>query len=283
MTETEADTCRRFITPALLAAGWDPDTQIAEQRPVTDGRVEIRSGTPRRATAKRLDYLLRYTRDLPLAVVEAKSSDLPADAGIQQAMDYATKLGVPFAYSSNGIGIVEHDFLTGVERTLSAFPSPDELWYRYKTDRELGDEAAALVTTPYFNDPTRRPRYYQYLSVNRVVEAVAKDQRRILLTLATGTGKSFIAFQICYRLWEARWNVGTEWRRPRILYLADRNVLVDQPRLGVFAPFGDAVHRIEGQPFSVAKCTSPPTSRSRETNSGQASIGSFRRTSLISS
>lgn len=247
MAETEADTCRRYVTPALIAAGWDSHTQIAEQRAVTDGRVLAAGARPRRAKPQRLDYLLRYTRDLPLAVVEAKASDLPAGTGMQQAIEYAEKLKLPFAYATNGLEIIEHDFLTGVEGTIARYPSPDDLWFRYKTGTALPAESERLLLAPYFVDAGRPPRHYQYTSVNRTTDAIGRGQDRVLLTLATGTGKSFIAFQICWRLWQNKWNRTGEDRRARILYLADRNVLLDQPRLGVFAPFGDALHRIDGE------------------------------------
>jgi type I restriction enzyme R subunit len=245
--ESEADTCRRLITPALLRAGWDSTTQIAQERPVTNGRVVVVGNRPRRRQPKRLDYLLRYTRDLPLAVVEAKAIDHPAATGLQQAIDYAQTLGLPFAYATNGREIIEHDFLTGVETTLMAFPTPEQLWSRYKLGASLSGDTEVIVTTPHYTDVARQPRYYQNLSINRAVEEFAKGGDRALLTLATGTGKSFIAFQICWVLWNAHWNREGVRRRPRILYLADRNILLDQPRLGVFAPFGDALHKIDAE------------------------------------
>lgn len=274
MPETEADTSRRLITPALIAAGWDIHTQIAEQRQVTPGRVVVVGNRGVRQPAKRLDYLLRYTRDLPLAVVEAKASHLPAANGLQQAMEYATMLGVPFAYSTNGKTIIEHDFFTGEESEITLFPSPDDLWYRYKVLNAVDDPVERIMLTPSYSDPARPSRYYQTVSINRVIEAVARGRRRLLLTLATGTGKTYVAFQICWRLWNARWSLTDNGRRPRILYLADRNVLLDQPMLGVFAPFGDAIHRI-----------SDKTSQSREVyfttyqqiaDSGD-SLGQFRQ------
>lgn len=245
MSESEADTCRRYITPALLVAGWDPHVQIAEQRPVTDGRVVVAGRTTARRRPRRLDYLLRFTRDLPLAVLEAKAQSEPAASGLQQAIEYAEMLGLPFAYASNGVEIIEHDFLTGVERTIDAYPSPDELWLRYCENRDLPVGAQQILAEPLYQDPERSLRYYQLLSVNRAVEAFALGRERALLTLATGTGKSFVAFQICWRLWNSQWNRAGANRRPRILYIADRNVLLDQPRLGVFAPFGDAIHKVD--------------------------------------
>ena len=247
MALTEADTCRRYITPALIEAGWDIHEQIAEQRTFTAGQVIVVGGKARRTKGRRADYLLRYTRDLPLAVIEAKAFDLPAGNGLQQAIDYAQILGLPFAYAANGQEILEHDLTTGAERTLTAFPGPEELWQRWKGQADISPGVEAVVRTPSFQDPSRPARYYQTIAVNRAVEAIAKGEERVLLTLATGTGKSFIAFQICYRLWQARWNRKGAYRRPKILYLADRNVLLDQPKNGVFAPFGEALHKIEGE------------------------------------
>lgn len=243
----EADTCRRYITPALVEAGWGIHDQIVEQRTFTDGRVIIAGRKTQRRKGKRADYILRYTRDLPLAVVEAKAFDLSATDGLQQAIDYAQILGLPFAYATNGQEIVERDLLTGLERSVVKFPGPDELWERWKFDQQLTEPVEKVIKTPYYSDPQRVPRYYQTIAINRAIEALAKGHERVLLTLATGTGKSFIAFQICYRLWQARWNRKGSHFRPKILYLADRNVLLDQPMLGVFAPFGDALHRISGE------------------------------------
>ena len=244
---TEADTCRRFITPALVEAGWDPHQQILEQRSFTDGRVVVAGTRARRRPGKRADYILRYRRDHPLAVVEAKPYDSPAGSGLQQAIDYAEILQLPFAYASNGREIIEHDFLTGEERKLERFPGPDALWLRWKEGQHVSDELERFVLTPSFPDPQRKLRYYQTIAANRAVEALARGKEKVLLTLATGTGKSFIAFQVCWRLWQARWNRKGTHHRPKILYLADRNVLLTQPMLGVFAPFGDALHRIEGE------------------------------------
>lgn len=245
---TEADTCRRFITPALVEAGWDIHQQILEQRTFTDGRVIVVGANARRRPGKRADYILRYTRDYPLAVVEAKPYDAPKGTGLQQAMEYAEILDLPFAYAANGRHVVEHDFFTGVERDLDRFPEPSELWARWKAGQHIDPGLEEVVLTPSFADPSRPLRYYQSLAVNRAFEALARGKERVLLTLATGTGKSYIAFQICWRLWNARWNRKGTHQRPKILYLADRTVLLSQPMLREFAPFGEALHRIAGEP-----------------------------------
>lgn len=248
---TEADTCRIYVLPALYAAGWT-DEQIREQQTFTPGRIIVAGGKVRRGKPKRLDYLLSYKRDLPLAVVEAKPEDaLPGD-GLQQAKDYAELLDVKFAYSTNGPGIVEHDYATGIESELAGYPSPTELWRRYCKFRGL-DPDNDLVNAPYYHDPAQPPRYYQDISIHRATEAIIKGKRRVLLTLATGTGKTMVAFQICWRLWSTGWNRTGEYRKPRILYLADRNVLVDDPKDKTFAPFGHARTKIESGKITLGR------------------------------
>jgi type I restriction enzyme R subunit len=246
MAFTEADTCRLYVTPALIAAGWDSHQQIVEQKYFTDGRVILVGSKTKRNTGKKADYLLRYTRDVPVAVVEAKAFDHLVGEGLQQAMAYAEILGVPFAYATNGQEIIEHDYLTGVETTLTAFPSPAQLWSRWKSGKALDESVEKIMLTPGHHSPDRIPRYYQTVAINKAIEALATGKERVLLTLATGTGKSLIAFQICYRLWQARWNRKGTHHRPKILFLADRDVLVGDPYKKDFAPFGEARHRIEG-------------------------------------
>ncbi len=245
MSLSEADTCRRFITPSLVGAGWDPHDQIAEQRYFSDGRVIPVKSAGRRKKGNRADYILRYTRDVPIAVVEAKPYDEPEGSGLQQAMDYAQVLGLKFAYAANGRHIVEHDFLTGREVSLDAFPSPADLWARWKAAANVESAAERVAVEPY--GPGHQARYYQTLAINRAVEAIAGGKERALLTLATGTGKSYIAYQICWRLWKAKWNRKGSPHNPKILYLADRNVLLSQPMLKEFQPFGQALHRIAGE------------------------------------
>ncbi|MBE7545141.1 MAG: DEAD/DEAH box helicase family protein [Bryobacteraceae bacterium] len=242
---TEADTCRRLVLPQLYAARWDDD-QIAEQRTFTDGRIIVSGNRARRRKQKRADYLLKYRPDFTIAVVEAKPDYKNPGDGLQQAKDYAEILGLKFAYATNGHGIVEHDFITGKETDLAAFPTPDDLWNRLKNQQKISDDITAQLFEPYYHLSGKSPRYYQEIAINRAVQAILQGKRRALLTLATGTGKTVIAFQICWKLWNSRWNRTGEYRRPRILYLADRNVLVDDPKDKTFAPFGHARHKIEG-------------------------------------
>jgi type I restriction enzyme R subunit len=242
----EADTCRKLIVPKLQAAGWETEPHsIAEQRTVTDGRIVPAGKGFIRRPPKRVDYLLRYTRDFPLAVIEAKADYKLASDGLQQAKDYATMLGLKFAYATNGQEIVEFDFLTGLERSRADYPAPNDLWGRYRAATRLSDPQASQLLTPFNHVVGKGERYYQQIAVNRVVEAMLTGRRRLLVTMATGTGKTAVAFQICWKLWTGRWNRTGEHRRPRILYLADRNILIDQPKDGLFAEFGDARCKIE--------------------------------------
>jgi len=248
---TEADTCRTYVLPALYTAGWSDD-QIREQVSFTPGRIIVAGGKIRRGPRKRVDYLLSYRRDRPLAVVEAKPEYKLPGTGLQQAKQYAEILDLKFAYSTNGLGIVEFDYTTGLETLLESFPSPEELWGRHCAARGI-DPDNAQVLAPYFHEPGQSPRYYQDISIHRATEAILKGKRRVLLTLATGTGKTMVAFQICWRLWSTGWNRMGEYRKPRILYLADRNVLVDDPKDKTFAPFGDARWKIENGRISKGR------------------------------
>jgi type I restriction enzyme, R subunit len=253
----ERETCRDYVVPQLEASGWTG--RIVEQYAVTDGRiVPVPRRGPRGRDHRRekpllADYVLEVEPAFPVAVVEAKREyKLPAD-GLQQAMRYAQMLDLPFAYSTNGRGIVEHDYDSGIERDLAAFPSPDELWQRYRSWQGIVDDGAAETLVLPFNRDLRlpdgrvkEPRYYQRVAIERTLNAVLSEQRkRILLTLATGTGKTFLALQIVWKLWSSDWCAA---RKPRILYLADRNMLVDQPIAREFRPvFGDAVWKIRGE------------------------------------
>jgi type I restriction enzyme R subunit len=236
----EADTCRKFVLPKLYEAGWNDD-QISEQTYFTDGRIVPVGRKHRRRPGKRTDYLLAYRPDFRIAVIEAKAEyKLPSD-GLQKAMDYADILDLKFAYSTNGHGIVEHDYTTGQQRELTSFPPPSELWGRLRGVAVPADEQAALDLLFPFNRELRNPdgsvktpRYFQAIAINRAVRAVLEGKKRILLTMATGTGKTFTAVQIVWKLWKTG-------RKRRILYLADRNILVDQPMSGDFSIFGDAV------------------------------------------
>lgn len=245
MTLTEADTCRRYVVPKLQNAGWDQSPHaIAEQRYFTDGRIYPLAQGARRGKGKKADYLLRYRRDLTIAVVEAKPEYRRPGDGLGQAKEYAEILGLSFAYSTNGHGIVEFDYTTGLESEMETFPSPEELWRRLVAAQGMDSTTeTALLQATHF-DPSRSLRYYQELAVNRTVQAVVQGKRRVLLTMATGTGKTHVAFQVCWKLWNAKWNREAAHRRPRILYLADRNILVDDPKDKAFAAFGDARSKI---------------------------------------
>jgi type I restriction enzyme R subunit len=252
----EADTCRKFVVPKLLAAGWDFEPHsIAEQRTFTDGRiVPLKDGRAKRRAPKRADYLLRYTRDFTLAVVEAKTDYSSAADGLQQAKAYAEILGLKFAYSTNGAEIVEFDYLTGKETHLTEFPTPAQLWARLQASQGIDEVVADRMLAPFYHASGKIPRYYQEIAINRAVQAILQGKSRVLLTMATGTGKTVVAFQICWKLWSSRWNLrGAPHRKPRILYLADRNFLVDDPKDKIFAPFGDARFKIENGQVNLGR------------------------------
>lgn len=245
---SEADTCREFITPAIQAAGWgDNSTEIAEQRTFTDGRIVLTGRSAKRREGKRADYLLRYRRDLTLAVVEAKPYKTPAGDGMQQAKEYAEILGLKFAYASNGRELIEFDFLTGIEQKIDRYPTPEELWQRQTNGTPIATSAAAKTMLQALNHSTGKPpRYYQEIAINRTVQAILSGQKRILLTMATGTGKTPTAFHIVWKLWNSGWNKDADpTRKTRVLFLADRNILVDDPKDKTFAIFGDARWKIE--------------------------------------
>ena len=244
---TEADTCRKYVLPKLYAAGWNDD-QINEQRTFTDGRIVVAGSKVSRHPQKRADYLLRYRPSLMIAVVEAKAAYRNPGDGLQQAKEYAQILDLKFAYATNGHGIVEHDFLSGHERELESFPSPDRLWQRLKDTLNLPQpEAQQRYLTPSLPVPGKPLRYYQEIAVNRVIQAILQGTRRVLLNMASGTGKTDVAFHICWKLWSTRWNRTGEARRPRMLFLSDRSILVDDPKDKQFAPFGDARWKIQGE------------------------------------
>jgi type I restriction enzyme R subunit len=243
----EADTCRRLVVPKLQAVGWDDSPHsIAEQRSITDGRiVPVGKGFVRKPP-KRVDYLLCYERNFPLAVVEAKAGYKTAGDGLQQAKDYADMLGLKFAYATNGGEIVEFDYFTGRETVVTGYPTPAELWTRYRAGAKIADDQVAKrLLTPMNRSVGKGERYYQEIAVNRTVQGILAGKRRQLVTMATGTGKTAVAFQICWKLWTSLWNRAGEHRHPKILYLADRNILIDQPKDGMFATFGDARWKIE--------------------------------------
>ncbi len=242
----EADTCRKHVVPKLQAAGWDNEPySIAEQRTITDGRIVPRGQGFLRKPPKRVDYLLRYRRDTPLAVVEAKAAYKTAFDGVQQARQYAEFLGLKFAYATNGHELIEIDYFTGKETPIADYPDPESLWKRYQAGAGIKPSMAAQLLQPFNHAVGKGERYYQQIAISRISEAILKGKRRVLVTMATGTGKTAVAFQLCWKLWSSRWNRTGEHRRPRILYLADRNILVDQPKDGIFAAFGDARYKIE--------------------------------------
>ena len=217
-------------------------------------------------------------------MVEAKSEyRIPGD-GLQQAKEYAQMLDLKFAYSTNGPGIVEHDYMTGLDNELDALPIADELWRRDCAARGVDPDDPQLPRSVLPRGRAARPATTRTSPSTAPTEAILKGKRRVLLTIATGTGKTVVAFQICWRLWSTGWNRTGEYRKPRILYLADRNVLVDDPKDKTFAPFGDARHKIEGGDAARAgRCTSPPTRPSPMTSGGRACTGSSRATSSTSS
>jgi len=266
--DSEADTCRKFVLPKLYDSKWN-DEQILEQRTFTAGRIIVIGRKANREKAKRFDYLLCYSKDFPIAIIEAKSTLKKGYDGLQQAKDYADILGLNYCYSTNGKEIVEYDFSTGKSKEIDNFPTPEELYERlknkkqqtqeivkvenqalavkpefpnlyYKQDLSNKDDKNQVLLKPFFPNPDKPIRYYQRIAINKATQAVLDGQKRILLTLATGTGKTTIAFQIIYKLWNNRWNKANEHRKPKILFLADRTILIDDPMSKDFAIFGDA-------------------------------------------
>jgi len=249
---SERDICTKFITPALRQAGWDEMLQIREEVGFTKGRIVVRGKLVSRGKAKRADYVLHYKPNIPLALIEAKDNAHSVGDGMQQALDYATTLDIPFVFSSNGDGFVFHDRTDAggaTESTLAldAFPSPGELWARYRAWKGLTPDSERIVLQDYYDDGSgKAPRYYQVNAVNAAVEAIAKGQDRVLLVMATGTGKTYTAFQIIWRLWKA----GV---KKRVLYLADRNVLIDQTMVNDFRPFGSAMAKLSTQSKTIER------------------------------
>ena len=236
---SERDICTKFITPALEKAGWDTQLQILEEVSFTDGKIYVRGKMTARGTRKRADYILYYKPNIPIAIIEAKDNNHSVRAGIQQGLDYARILDIPCVFSSNGDGFLFHD-RTATDGNIEAeiglddFPSPEQLWEKYKKYKGIATPEAEKIAAQeyYFDGTNRKPRYYQQIAVNRTVEAIADGQNRILLVMATGTGKTYTAFQIIHRLWKSG-------AKKRILFLADRNALIDQTRRGDFKHFKD--------------------------------------------
>ena len=253
---TETDIRTKFITPAIEKAGWDRMMQMREEYYFTDGPIVFKgkkgNKQPVRGKAKKVDYILYFKPDIPLAVVEAKDNKHRLSDGMDQALEYADLLDIPFVFTSNGDGFRFHDkTLTGAELEkdlqLDEFPSPEHLFHRYCTWKKIPKSKALVVSQDYYQDPDgKRPRYYQANAINRTLEAIAKGQNRILLTMATGTGKTFCAFQIIWRLWKAG-------QKKRILFLADRNVLVDQTMVNDFKPFKGAMAKLSKKTKTIER------------------------------
>jgi type I restriction enzyme R subunit len=250
---SERDICTKFITPNIVAAGWNVDTQIREEVGFTDGRIYVRGKIHARGAQKRADYILYYKPNIPIAVIEAKDNNHTISAGIQQALSYAKPLDVPFVFSSNGDGFLFHDKTVksgDIEKEipLNAFPTPAALWQKYKAYKGIADDLEPIVAQDYFSDGSNRsPRYYQQIAINRTVEAIARNEgnNRYLLVMATGTGKTYTAFQIIYRLWKSG-------LKKRILFLADRTSLIDQTVRGDFRHFKEAMTVIKHKKIDTA-------------------------------
>ena len=249
---SEADIRTKFITPALVRAGWDLMTQIREEVYFTKGRVIVKGQKATRGKPQFADYVLYYKPGIPIAVIEAKDNSHSIEEGMQQSLNYAETLDLPFAFSSNGDGFAFHDksaLSQELETVLdnNAFPSPEDLWKRYCHWKGLTEADQGVVLQDYFDSGDEKPpRYYQVSAINAVVEAIAKGQNRILLVMATGTGKTYTAFQIIWRLWKS----GT---KKRILFLADRNVLIDQTMVNDFQPFGSAMAKLSRKAKTIEK------------------------------
>ena len=246
-TLSERDICTKYITPALEKAGWDKNLQILEEVGFTNGRIYVRGKLTARGKRKRADYILYYKTNIPVAIIEAKDNNHSVRAGIQQALDYANTLDIPFVFSSNGDGFLFHDKTSNNENLeteigLNDFPSPEELWNKYKIFKGFSTpEVNKIIEQDYYFDSSgRAPRYYQQIAINRTVEAVASGKDRLLLVMATGTGKTYTAFQIIHRLWKSG-------AKKRILFLADRNALIDQTKRGDFKHFKDKMTVIKNR------------------------------------
>jgi len=249
---TERDICTKFILPAVKQAGWDMMLQVREEVFFTKGRITVRGKLVARGNAKKADVVLYYKPNIPIALIEAKDNNHAVGDGLQQGLDYAETLAIPFVFASNGDGFVFHD-RTGLRHLkeenlrLDQFPSPDELWRLYSTWKGLDTPAEALVLQDYYDDGSgKAPRYYQVNAINAAIEAIAKGQDRVLLVMATGTGKTYTAFQIIWRLWKAG-------RKKRILFLADRNVLIDQTMVNDFRPFGGAMAKLSTKSKTIER------------------------------
>ena len=240
---SEKDICTKFITPAIVAAGWDKMTQLMEEVSLTDGPILVKGKKVSRGPNKRADYVLYYKPNIPIAIVEAKNNNHSVGDGMQQALAYAEMIDVPYVFSSNGDGFLFHD-RTGksaqveTELALDEFPSPEALWKNNVAAKGYDEEQVNVIAQDYYIDGSgKSPRYYQLKGINKTIEAIARGDDRLLLVMATGTGKTYTAFQIIWRLWKAR-------KKKRLLFLADRNILIDQTKTNDFKPFGSAMTKI---------------------------------------
>lgn len=248
---TEADIITKFILPAIEKAGWQAITQVRQEVKLRDGKVIVRGNMGVRKTVKSADIVLYHKPNLPLAVIEAKANRHEMGKGIQQGLDYARLLDVPFVFATNGDGFIFHDKTKGAdcieaEIALNEFPSPASLWEKYCIWKGYTQAQLAVITQDYYDNGSGKvPRYYQLQAINKTLEAVSAGQNRALLVMATGTGKTYTAFQIIWRLWKSR-------QKKRILFLADRNILVDQTRRNDFQPFGQAMTKVTGREIDPA-------------------------------
>jgi len=251
---SERDICTKYITPAIEKSGWDKHTQFLEEVSFTDGKIYVRGQLTARGERKRADYILYYKPNIPIAIIEAKDNNHSMRSGIQQALEYGKILDIPFIFSSNGDGFLFHDHTNNdqieTELTMDNFPSPSELWEKYKKFKGIKtpEEEKIVAQDYYFDGTNRNPRYYQQIAINRTIEAIAKGQNRILLVMATGTGKTYTAFQIIHRLWKSG-------AKKRILFLADRNALIDQTKRSDFKIFKEKMtivkHRLIDKSYEI--------------------------------
>jgi len=249
-SSSETDIITKFIMPAILQSGWDDLTQIRQEVKLRDGKVVVRGMAAVRKTVKSADIVLYYKPSIPLAVVEAKSNKKTKLTGMQQGLDYASLLEVPFIFTSNGDGFIFHDKTNlqalETEISLEEFPSPQELWNKFCVWKGYTKAQLPVITQDYYDDGSgKSPRYYQIQAINKTIEAVSLGNDRVLLVMATGTGRTYTAFQIIWRLWKSK-------AKKRILFLADRNILVDQTRINDFQPFGQAMTKITGRTVDPA-------------------------------
>ena len=247
---SETDIISKFILPAVKDAGWDDLTQIRQEVKLRDGKIVVRGKLASRIKVKSADIVLYHKPNLPLAVIEAKANKHAISKGMQQGLDYAGLLDVPFVFASNGDGFIFHDKTNPQqlesEITLDAFPAPELLWQKYCDWKGFTQQQLPVISQDYYDDGSgKSPRYYQMRAINRTIDAVSAGKNRILLVMATGTGKTYTAFQIIWRLWKAR-------NKKRILFLADRNILVDQTKNNDFQPFGTAMTKVTGRTIDPA-------------------------------